>query len=828
MKKLYFVALVLSMICNIFPQTWQVQSSKPAGVALYDVVSLSSTKVIAFGMVGKEMISTDAGETWTANSNLNVPNDIWGSYFLSDNTTGWIVGTGGLIMKTTDAGNTWASQTSGTINQLYDIEFYDASNGIAVGDIGTVLTTTDGGTTWVTQAQPGVGPGFGPIYKVAIVPGSTTDVWIGLNNSTTAPKEKLMKSTNFGVSFSNISSAALTLATYSIYIKDASNILIGISSGGLKYTTNGGTTWSTQSGNTYQIYDVKAITSTNAFAVDAKGVVLSTTNFGGSWTKTQTSSTAQLRAVCYNTGFIIVVGNAGNIYKSTDGGTTWVAKYTACDQAFIRNIIFKDDNNGLAGDQVGNLWKTTDGGANWSVLHNFNTSSTNQIYYVSMPTANTWYVACDHTTLWKTTDAGSTFSQITTTGISGTTTTFWSIAFVDDQNGIVGTQGGVVLRTTNGGTSWTDVSTLSGFGPLGYTVNYIEAQGPSTFYLAGGSASKALLAKSTDGGASFSTLTTSNFTSFYTVKFRDKNLGIVGRSNGSILKTTNAGATWDSVTTTGTTGAIYSFVFSGSTVWLCASTGDIAHSTDVGATWTLDKKLTSNLLYCLAISNNNLWISGGEGTIYKGTISSHSLTLNLSALLEAMYVTGGTAMTMAPSVTVELHDASTFAVVESKTATLSTAGVGSFLFTTATNGTPYYIVVKSPTTVETWSATVHSYFNNLLSYDFTSGVGQAYTDGSMDPMGTHSGKTCIYSGDVNQDGQVTSDDFTGVDNDNTNFDYHISNDVNGDGQVTSDDFTFIDNNNTNFVTRQVPPGAPSHLVKRTVKNHVTQIKSSVN
>ncbi|MDR3667985.1 MAG: dockerin type I repeat-containing protein [Ignavibacteriaceae bacterium] len=206
---------------------------------------------------------------------------------------------------------------------------------------------------------------------------------------------------------------------------------------------------------------------------------------------------------------------------------------------------------------------------------------------------------------------------------------------------------------------------------------------------------------------------------------------------------------------------------------------------------------------------------------------SNGCTLNLTALLEAMYVSGGSSMPNPVDVTVELHDASTLAIVESRTATLSTAGVGSFLFTTVTNGTPYYIVVKSPTTVEAWSAAAHSFTSGALSYDFTSGVGQAYTDGSMDPMGIHGGKACIYSGDVNQDGQVTSDDFTGVDNDNANFDYHIQNDVNGDGQVTSDDFTWIDNNNSNFVARQVPPGAPSHLVNRSVKNHPLQIKSSV-
>ncbi|MDR3665300.1 MAG: dockerin type I repeat-containing protein, partial [Ignavibacteriaceae bacterium] len=194
-------------------------------------------------------------------------------------------------------------------------------------------------------------------------------------------------------------------------------------------------------------------------------------------------------------------------------------------------------------------------------------------------------------------------------------------------------------------------------------------------------------------------------------------------------------------------------------------------------------------------------------------------------LVEAMYVSGGSAMTTTPSVTVELHDASTFAVVESKPGTLSTAGVGTFLFTTSANGTPYYLVVKSANSVETWSASTVSFTGGALSYDFTTGLDKAYTDGSNPPLVIHGAKYCIYSGDVNQDGQVTSDDFTGVDNDNTNFDYHVANDVNGDGQVTSDDFTFIDNNNTNFVARQIPPGAPI-VAKRVVRSNSVQ-KSSV-
>ena len=203
-----------------------------------------------------------------------------------------------------------------------------------------------------------------------------------------------------------------------------------------------------------------------------------------------------------------------------------------------------------------------------------------------------------------------------------------------------------------------------------------------------------------------------------------------------------------------------------------------------------------------------------------------AMSLSLTTLFEAMWVSGGESSMPNPApVAVELHDASTFALLEAQTGTLSTAGVGTFTFTTAVNGMQYYIAVKSPTTIETWSAAAHSFTAGALSYDFTSGVGQAYTDGSMDPLKSYSGKYCIYSGDANQDGFVTSDDFTGIDNDVNLGDYHVENDLNGDLFITSDDFTFVDNNISTGVMRQVPPGAPDHLIKQ-VKSPV-QHKSSV-
>jgi hypothetical protein len=183
---------------------------------------------------------------------------------------------------------------------------------------------------------------------------------------------------------------------------------------------------------------------------------------------------------------------------------------------------------------------------------------------------------------------------------------------------------------------------------------------------------------------------------------------------------------------------------------------------------------------------------------------------------------GGTAMTMTPNVTVDLHSStSPFALVESQTATLNTAGVGTFNFTSPVNGTSYYLGVKSANTVETWSASAQSFTAGALSYDFTSGVGQAYqlSGGTIPPLAFHSPKYCIYSGDCNQDGYVTSDDFTGVDNDISHNTFHAVYDVNGNGYITSDDFTYIDNNATKGVQSQKPPVTGS-TTKPIVKHFV--------
>jgi hypothetical protein len=203
-----------------------------------------------------------------------------------------------------------------------------------------------------------------------------------------------------------------------------------------------------------------------------------------------------------------------------------------------------------------------------------------------------------------------------------------------------------------------------------------------------------------------------------------------------------------------------------------------------------------------------------------------SRALTLTAFIEG-YSSGGATMNVAPSnVTVELHNATTpYALVESQTGALSTAGVGTFNFTTAVNGTSYYIVVKTWNTAETWSAAAQSFTAGALSYDFTTAATQAYAS-NMVQKGT---KWCIFSGDVNQDGFINFGDYNIVNNNAYNqVNGVVVTDLNGDLFTNFGDYNIVNNNSYNQIKARTPLLNPSAGIIPPVIKIIKQIKSANN
>jgi photosystem II stability/assembly factor-like uncharacterized protein len=147
--------------------TWQEQKA-PGDRNLLNVAFANEKRGVAVGDFGLLVQTEDGGATWqeialpedlklpeTAMEMGVFPSDIllYGVSF-ADETTAWIAGEFGSILKTQDGGKTWTQQTSGVEGTLFGIHFSDLNRGIAVGIDSVILATEDGGATWRPVQSP--------------------------------------------------------------------------------------------------------------------------------------------------------------------------------------------------------------------------------------------------------------------------------------------------------------------------------------------------------------------------------------------------------------------------------------------------------------------------------------------------------------------------------------------------------------------------------------------------------------------------------------------------------------------------------------------------
>ncbi len=152
---------------------------------------------------------------------------------------------------------------------------------------------------------------------------------------------------------------------------------------------------------------------------------------------------------------------------------------------------------------------------------------------------------------------------------------------------------------------------------------------------------------------------------------------------------------------------------------------------------------------------------------------------------------------IADHITVELHDAASYAniVYTATNVPLSTSGNASITVPGNFSGN-YYITIKHRNSLETTSATAISFTGSTVNQSF--GLPANVYGGNLQLM--IDGKYTIFAGDVNQDGTIDLSDLIPVDNDASNYQYgYMSTDINGDGVVDLSDMVKVDNNNANYI-----------------------------
>lgn len=128
------------------------------------------------------------GQTWVPQSS-GTDIGLRDVYFVG-RRTGWVVGSGGVILQTIDGGQTWSQQLSGTDVKLEAVHFTDPQNGwIVSSPSGPILHTFDGGQTWEQQSNDR------GLYNVYFI--STKTGW-AVGHGSEEPAGLILSTTNGG------------------------------------------------------------------------------------------------------------------------------------------------------------------------------------------------------------------------------------------------------------------------------------------------------------------------------------------------------------------------------------------------------------------------------------------------------------------------------------------------------------------------------------------------------------------------------------------------------------------------------------------------------
>lgn len=198
----------------------------------------------------------------------------------------------------------------------------------------------------------------------------------------------------------------------------------------------------------------------HGWAVGDGGLVLSTTDGGSTWCSQTSGTTDDLESVKFvdnQHGWAVGFEN-GTILSTRNGGATW-QRQSSGGQEGLDSITFVDSLHGWIVGQHGVILATLDGGLNWRP------GTINSQLFKSAWLMSTHFVDTQHgwavgKALLATSDGGTTWVDTQANNLDSTNrgilffTYLNSVYFIDTQHGWIAADGGLILVTTDGGTSW--------------------------------------------------------------------------------------------------------------------------------------------------------------------------------------------------------------------------------------------------------------------------------------------------------------------------------------------------------------------------------------
>lgn len=197
------------------------------------------------------------------------------------------------------------------------------------------------------------------------------------------------------------------------------------------------------------LYGVKALGGSEAWAVGNFGSIYHTTDAGRTWEARESGTKAPLFGVDFaddRHGW--AVGKSALILATHDGGTSWKAQKSPIPpEKHLFNVHAVDARTVWAVGDWGAITVTHDGGETWE---DRSLSDDVVLYDLSFPDAEHGFIAGEFGTLLATSDGGGTWEKRDV----GTDQTLFGVAFASPATGWAVGIDGLILRTTDAGRSW--------------------------------------------------------------------------------------------------------------------------------------------------------------------------------------------------------------------------------------------------------------------------------------------------------------------------------------------------------------------------------------
>lgn len=501
------------------------------------------------------------------------------------------------VAFTTNGGGSWttSSHVAQPNNMFNTVSFVDADVGWVTSS-GSVLKTINGGVTWQEQPLPITCclPGFSN-WKSVIKMIDRTHGYV-MPNQVIDPFYKTVDGENW---------TRVTLPTGGFYLFDAYDAdRLMIAGNGIRFSLNGGDSWgSPTTAPADRIVAIDWVDQNTAYASagplwDGPFTIYKTTNAsagtGTQWLSQGVPAGAPTglsvtSLSCSTPQHCVAVGRGGLVEVTVDGGSWGLGGhgfgprgFTAISMAApgIGAAVGDTDVSGIA--VIAYRSPATDE----FFLADYSSPPTQTLLAVTSAStggnsADGWAVGLSGTiyTSQAATPALSLWSPVA----SGVTTDLTAVDHVSGVGNaaivVAGGAGGVLLRTTNGGTTWSPV--VSG---TAQRINAIHFPSATNGWLVdqGGS-----VLKSSNGGVSWQPQDAGVALPYVDVYFVNDQAGFIAASNATVskvLRTTNGGQSWSDTAALPIVPPLAK-LFAADSQTIYALSGSVAVSTNGGLSW---------------------------------------------------------------------------------------------------------------------------------------------------------------------------------------------------------------------------------------------------